>query len=174
MTVPHQEIDLSNYDALQAALGADLGVSRWIEIPQDDIDAFGNLTQDRDAMHMDPDWARENSPYGGTIAYGFQTLSMMTAMVNDTLPRGSQEAYKLNYGFDRVRLMSPVRAGKRIRGHAVLKQLRKRDQTSHIITIEFTVQIEGEDRPAVVCDWLFVVRNADEQARRPDMSAESV
>lgn len=173
MTKSNPSIDLSDFDALQTSLGAELGHSRWFDIPQSDIDAFGNLTQDRDAMHMDPGWAKQNSPYGGTIAYGFQTLSMMTAMVNDFLPRGSLEAYKLNYGFDRIRLVAPVHEGKRIRGAAMLKSARKCNETSHILTLEFKVEIEGEERPAVVCDWLFVVGNADESARRPNMSTES-
>lgn len=139
-------------------------------MPQADIDAFGELTKDRDAMHMDPDWAAENSPFGGTITYGFQTLAMMTAMVNDIMPRGSREAYKINYGFDRVRLMSPVHANSRIRGHATLKSVRPKTADSHIVTVELTVEIEGEERPAVVCEWLFLIGNAEAGARRPDMA----
>ena len=164
-----QTVDFSDFEALERMIGEDLGVSTWFEIPQEDINAFGDLTQDRDAMHMDPDWATRNSPYGETIAYGFQTLSMMTAMINNILPRGSREAYKLNYGFDRIRLMSPVRAGKRIRGAARLKSVRQRDEDSHILTIVVTIEIEGEDRPAAVCEWLFVVGNDEEEARRPEM-----
>ena len=164
-------LDLSDFGALQGKLNTQLGVSNWFTIAQADIDAFGELTKDRDAMHMDPDWARHSSPYGGTIAYGFQTLSMMTAMINDILPRGSREAYKINYGFDRIRLMAPVHAGKRIRGRADLKGLRHRDDSSHIVTVELTVEIEDEQRPAAVCEWLFVVGNGDEKMRRPDMSA---
>jgi len=168
-----QAIDFSDLSTLQNAVGTTLGTSRWFELTQADIDAFGVLTKDRDAMHMDPDWARQNSPFGSTIVYGFQTLSMMTAMINDILPRGSREAYKINYGFDRVRLMSPVRVGKRIRGVAELKSVRPRGQDSHIATINLVVEIESEDRPAVVCDWLFVVANTDPEARRPDMPAET-
>ena len=164
-------LDLSDFGGLQNMLDTQLGVSEWYLMSQTDIDAFGELTKDRDAMHMDPDWARQSSPYGGTIAYGFQTLSMMTAMINDILPRGSREAYKINYGFDRIRLVAPVHAGKRIRGKAHLKGLRPRDDNSHIVTVELTVEIENEHRPAVVCEWLFIVGNGDEKARRPDMSA---
>ena len=174
VTKTDQVIDFSDLSALQANMGSDLGVSDWFEIPQSDIDAFGTLTKDRDAMHMDPDWAAQNSPFRGTIAYGFQTLSMMTAMVNDILPRGSREAYKINYGFDRIRLMSPVRAGKRIRGSAMLKSARARNADSHIATIEMSVEIEGEDRPAVVCEWLVVIANAEAEARRPVMPAVTV
>lgn len=171
MTQPSTPLDFSDFNALQDAVGFGIGVSRWFDIGQDDITAFGNLTQDPDAMHMDPAWAERNSPYGSTIAYGFQTISMMTAMLNDVLPRGSREAYKINYGFDRVRLMSPVRAGKRIRGVAKLKGVRARGTDQHIITVAMTIEIEGEERPAAMCDWLFMVANAEAEARRPDMPA---
>lgn len=167
-------LDFSDFTQLQSSIGQSLGRSTWFDMPQDDIDAFGELTKDRDAMHMDPDWATKNSPFGGTIAYGFQTLSMMTAMMNDILPRGSREAYKINYGFDRVRLMAPVHAGKRIRGVATLKSVRPREDDDHIVTVELQVEIEGETRPAVVCEWLFLVGNTDPDARRPDMSQTTV
>lgn len=170
MNTENSGLDFSDLEQLQQSIGASLGRSRWFEIPQKDIDAFGELTKDRDAMHMDRDWAAKNSPFGSTIAYGFQTLSMMTAMVNDILPRGSREAYKINYGFDHVRLMAPVRAGKRIRGAATLRSVRPRADDSHIVTIELEVEIEGEARPAVVCKWLFLVGNDEAEARRPDMS----
>lgn len=163
--------DLSDLEALEAASGRDLGMSRWFDVPQTDIDAFGNLTQDRDAMHMDPGWAAENSPFGTTVAYGFQTLAMMTAMMNDIMPRGSSEAYKVNYGFDRIRLLAPVPAGGRIRGKARLKSARRRDDNSHILSVDFNAEIEGVDTPAVVADWLFLVVNADRDRRRPDMAA---
>ena len=80
-------LDLSDFGALQGKLNTQLGVSDWFTIAQADIDAFGELTKDRDAMHMDPDWARHSSPYGGTIAYGFQTLSMMTARMSNARRR---------------------------------------------------------------------------------------
>ncbi len=172
MTYSSQSLDFSDLSALQLATETHLGASRWFDIQQADIDAFGALTKDLDAMHMDPVWAEEYSPFGGTIAYGFQTLSMMTAMLNDIVPRGSLEAYKINYGFDRIRLMSPVRSGARIRGNAHLKSVRPRSDDQHIITVALTIEIEGEERPAAICDWLFMVVNAEAEARRPDMPAK--
>lgn len=174
MTPPSQKLDFSDLSMLQQALGTHLGTSQWFDIVQEDINAFGILTRDRDAMHMDPAWARKNSPYRSTIAYGFQSLSLMTAMLNDILPRGSCEAYKINYGFDRIRLMAPVRVGKRIRGDAMLKAVRPRGEDQHIITVTLTIEIDGEDRPAAVCEWLFMVVNAEADARRPDMPTEQV
>lgn len=171
MTHASGTLDFSNLKALQEAVGTGLGASRWFLISQDDINAFGALTKDPDSMHMDPAWAEANSPFGSTIAYGFQTLSMMTAMLNDILPRGTREAYKINYGFDRIRLMSPVRAGRRIRGVAELKGVRPRGDDQYVISVAVTIEIEGEARPAASCDWLFMVVNAEAEARRPDMPA---
>ena len=162
-------IDISDISSLSASLGNPLGTSRWFTIDQKSINAFGTTTQDLDAMHMDPDWSKEHNPFGSTIAYGFQTLSMLTAMINDILPRGSEEAYKLNYGFDRVRLMSPVKVGARIRGRARLKDLRRRKDGSTIVSIDVEVEIEGEDKPALVATWLFLIANDIAGRRRPDM-----
>ncbi|WP_416797621.1 MaoC/PaaZ C-terminal domain-containing protein [Ciceribacter azotifigens] len=163
-------IDLSDRTSLQKHLGEEIGRSGWYVIDQMDIDAFGRLTKDVDAMHMDPGWAREHSPYGVTIVYGFQTISMMTAMINEILKRGSTEAYKLNYGFDRVRLMAPVPAGSSIRGIAKLKKTEDRGEGRFLVTIEMTVEVDGKEKPAAVADWLFMVVNGDESERRPQMA----
>lgn len=152
-------LDLSDREAVRAATGTMIGPSRWFTIAQDDIDAFGRLTHDVAAMHMNPDWARDNAPFGGTIAYGFQTISLMTAMMNDLLPKSEGEAYKVNYGFDRLRLIEPVPAGARVRGRCTLKGVRDRDASSHIITVAAEVELDRSERPAVLADWLFMVVN---------------
>ncbi|MFC2967736.1 MaoC/PaaZ C-terminal domain-containing protein [Acidimangrovimonas pyrenivorans] len=166
-------IDLSDRVSLQQHIGQEIGRSSWHPICQEDIDTFGRLTRDVDAMHMDPDWARARSPYGQTIVYGFQTISMMTMMINEILNRGSQEAYKLNYGFDRVRLMAPVPAGAPIRGVARLKRIEDRGPARFLVTIEMTVEVRGQAKPAVVADWLFMVVNGAEEERRPEMAGAS-
>ncbi|MEM8789057.1 MAG: MaoC family dehydratase [Pseudomonadota bacterium] len=149
--------DRPTLEQLAVRAGQLLGTSRWFAIPQDRIDAFGRITDDVDEMHMSPDWAAEHGPYGGTIAYGFLTLSMLTAMANDVLPRLSGEAYKLNYGFDRVRLMAPVPAGARIRGHMTLGALKDRKPGQHLMTVRVEVEVEGGGKPALVADWLFLI-----------------
>lgn len=166
-------IDLSDRTSLSQQLGQTIGQSSWHVIDQEDIDAFGRLTKDLDAMHMDPDWARDHSPFGTTIVYGFQTLAMLTAMVNEILQRGSEEAYKLNYGFNRVRLMSPVAVGTPIRGIARLKEIEDRGPDRFLVTIEMTVEIEAQEKPALVADWLFMVVNGNESERRPAMAGEA-
>lgn len=166
-------IDLSDRISLQQHIGQEIGRSSWHPISQEDIDTFGRLTRDEDAMHMDPDWAREHSPFGVTIVYGFQTISMMTAMINEILSRGSEEAYKLNYGFDRLRLMAPVSVGAPIRGVARLKKIEDRGPDRFLVTIEMTVEIENQKKPAAVADWLFMVVNGEEEERRPEMADAS-
>jgi len=152
--------DLSDPEQVRAALGDPIGPSSWFLIDQDRIDCFGRNTDDVADFHMNPDWARRHSPFGQTVAYGFQTLSMMTAMMNESMPRGSREIYKLNYGFDRVRLIAPVPSGARIRGGGHFADIRIRDEDSHLITVDMKVEVEGVEQPAVIAKWLFMVANA--------------
>lgn len=140
-------------DAL-ARVGQPIGTSRWIDVTQERITGFGHVTEDPDRMHIDPAWASANSPYGETIAFGFLTVSLLTRMINDVLPRPEDEVSTLNYGFDRLRLLSPVRVGRRVRGHFVLKSLSLRSATQYRAVFGVTVEIEGEDKPALVADWL--------------------
>ena len=165
-------VNLSDRTSLRQLLGAEIGRSSWHAISQEEVDAFGRLTKDVDAMHMDPAWAREHSPFGVTIVYGFQTLSMMTAMINEILQRGSEEAYKLNYGFDRVRLMAPVSVGTPIRGVARIKKVDDRGPDRFILTVEMTIEVKDAEKPALIADWLFMVVNGEMAERRPVMTGE--
>lgn len=153
-TQPPPRIPLAQFLALE---GREIGRSRWFAIDQARIDGFGALTDDIDPMHMDAGWCREHSPYGQPIAYGFLSMSMLTAMFNDVVPRTEEEAHKLNYGFDRLRLLSPVRSGRRLRGAFRMKSVEPRGAGQHRICVEATVEIEGEAKPALVADWIFIV-----------------
>jgi len=141
--------------------GTEIGVSPWVTVSQAMIDGFGAVTLDPDPMHIDPQWAKENGLFGGTIAFGFLTISLLTHLLHGALGtdpnRDPKEAgYYLNYGFDRLRLVSPVRAGRRIRGRFGLLD-RKRDERQRLVsTFECTIEIEGEDRPALFAHWLTV------------------
>ena len=148
------------HDAL-ARVGQTIGTSRWIEVTQSRITEFGHVTEDPDPMHIDTDWAAANSPYGETIAFGFLTVSLLTRMINDVLARPGDEVSTLNYGFDRLRLLSPVRVGRRVRGHFVLKSLSLRSPTQYRAVFGVTVDIEGEDKPALVADWLSATNVRD-------------
>jgi acyl dehydratase len=139
-----------------AQLGQTIGTSRWIAVPQQRITDFGHITEDPDLMHIDPAWAAEHSPYGKTIAFGFLTVSLLTRMANDVIQRPGDEMSTLNYGFDRLRLLSPVMVGSRIRGHFVLKELELRSPTQFRANYAVTVEIDGQHKPALVADWLSI------------------
>ena len=138
--------------------GTDLGESSWISIDQAEINRFGEATRDIDPVHMDPTWALENSPYDGTILYGFQTLSLLTGMLKEVVApyTSPSTGHFLNYGFDHVRLIAPVCVGSRIRGCFVLKAVREDAGGRSIVTFGSTVEIDGASKPALVADWLSV------------------
>jgi len=140
-------------ERLRAKIGAETGVSRWFEISQARIDAFAEVTEDRQFIHVDP-VAAKATPFGGAIAHGFLTLSMLSAIAYDALPRVEGLAMGVNYGFDKVRFVAPVRAGARIRGRFKLEALTRRSPTELQAINAVTVEIEGADKPALVAQWL--------------------
>lgn len=135
-------------------VGQEVGVSSWHLIDQGRIDAFAAATDDHQFIHIDPERARTETPFGGTIAHGLLTLSMLPAMVYETMPRLAGERMGINYGFDAVRFVAPVRAGRRIRGRFVLQAMAERAPGQWLRTTGVTVEIEGETRPALVAQWL--------------------
>jgi acyl dehydratase len=158
-------IKLFEDDNALAYIGKDIGTSRWIDVTQQRITEFGNVTEDPDRMHIDPEYAAAHSPFGKTLAFGFLTVSLLTRMVNDVVARPSDEVATLNYGFDRLRLLSPVLVDSRIRGHFVLKSLSLRSPDQFRAGYAVTVEIEGGAKPALVADWLSVTNVAN--ARLP-------
>ena len=144
-----------------STIGSELGVSDWVTITQDMIRAFGAATLDHDPMHDDPVWAKEQGPFGTTIAYGFQTVGLLTHLMRNALGEGytmepSKEGYPLNYGFDRLRLVAPVPVNSRIRGRFTLAD-RSVDEKGRIVQrVSAIVEIEGHDRPALAAEWLSV------------------
>lgn len=138
--------------------GHDFGRSPWITVTQDMISSFGTATRDLDPMHVDPAWAA-NGPFGGTIAFGFLTMSLLTHMLHGVLGTDPQrhdpaQGYYLNYGFDRLRLVTPVPAGSRIRGHFRAGERRVDAKGRSVLTWAVTVELEGHERPALVAEWL--------------------
>ena len=138
---------------LQAKIGAETGVSRWFEISQARIDAFAEITEDRQFIHVDP-VAAKATPFGGAIAHGFLTLSMLSAIAYDALPRLEGVAMGVNYGFEKVRFVAPVPAGSRIRGRFKLEALIRRSPTELQAVNAVTVEIEDGNKPALVAQWL--------------------
>jgi acyl dehydratase len=141
--------------------GDQLGPSEWIEVTQSMISQFGVITKDPDPMHIDPEWARSNGPYGGAIAFGFLTLSLLTHMLHEAVGTGPQAERRepghfLNYGFNRVRFIAPVRAGDRVRGHFEVTEKVDDDQDRCLTTFACRIEIEGGERPALIADWLSI------------------
>lgn len=146
-------MQLNSPQSIAAKVGSEIGVSPWIEITQDMIDRFADLTDDHQFIHVNPELAAQ-TPFGGAIAHGFLVLAMISKMAQsaDFLMQGVTMG--VNYGFEKVRLIGPVRAGKRIRGRFVLKSIQERNPGQWMATLTVSVEIEDEPKPAVVADWL--------------------
>lgn len=140
-------------DQLKEKIGQEIGVSKWIEVPQSMIDTFADVTHDHQFIHVDPVKAKM-TPFGGTIAHGFLTVSLLSAMAYDGLPGIERQGMGVNYGFDKLRLISPVKAGAKVRGRFVLKALESKNPMQHQLTYAVTVEIEGSDKPALAADWV--------------------
>jgi acyl dehydratase len=144
-------------DTLERFVGSELGVSDWLEIGQDKIDAFAACTGDHQWIHVDRERARRESLYGTTIAHGYLTLSTIPRFGRQVglVPPGVKESY--NYGSDRVRFMTPVRAGARIRDRIALVSVERRDGGRVLVKSRHTIEIEGGDKPALVAEVLSLM-----------------
>lgn len=138
----------------RAHCGREAGVSGWITVDQTMIDRFADVTQDLQFIHVDPARAAAETPFGGTVAHGFLTLSLASHFAQEALAPVPGAAMSLNYGFERVRFPSPVRSGARVRGRFVLTAVTARAATQVMHEHRLTVEIDGQDRPALVADWL--------------------
>jgi acyl dehydratase len=138
---------------MQARIGEDIGTSDWFDIGQDRIDRFADATEDHQFIHVDPEKAKA-SPFGQTIAHGFLTLSMLAAFMESAIEKPAVKM-SVNYGFDKVRFLSPVKSGKRIRGHFKLLELAEKRPGQWQQKVEVSVEIEGEDKPALLAEWIF-------------------
>ncbi|MEL7092128.1 MAG: MaoC family dehydratase [Pseudomonadota bacterium] len=141
---------------LGARIGDTFGPSRWIDIDQKMISGFGTITHDEQFIHMDPDHAAD-TPLGGTIAHGFLTLSLASRMAYDCFAPLPGQTMGINYGMDRLRFLNPVRPGQRVRGRFVLSSVSARGEDALMRTTALTIEIDGEDKPALVADWLGLV-----------------
>lgn len=141
-------------EKLRGMRGAELGVSDWLLIDQARVDAFADVTEDHQFVHVDAERARAETPFGGTIAHGLLTLSMIVRLCLDAVPVLENRRLLLNYGFDRVRFPAPVGVGRRIRARTRLGAVEERKPGQILVTLDVTIEIEGEERPAVVAEWL--------------------
>lgn len=139
---------------IKALEGQQVGTSEWIEISQDRINKFAEATGDYQFIHIDPE-AAAKTPFGGTIAHGFLTLSLLPVMTAESdCPRPADVKMAVNYGGNKTRFISPVRSGKRVRGHFKLLELVEKRPGQWQQTVELTVEIEGETKPALICEWV--------------------
>jgi acyl dehydratase len=144
---------ITSIDEAIGLVGAELGVSDWLVVDQDRIDDFGTTTLDRQWIHVDVEKAKKESPYGATIAHGFLTLSLIPGMSKANY-RVEKAKMGINYGLNKVRFLSPVKAGSRIRLRSALVDAAKVDESTVNLTVRHTVEIDGVDKPAAVADLI--------------------
>ena len=142
---------------IDSFVGRELGVSDWVTVDQARIDAFADCTGDRQWIHIDVERAKRESPFGGTIAHGYLTLSLLAALAIEMglIPEDAKAG--LNYGLDKVRFMTPVKAGARVRNRVTLLAAEKKEGGRIIIKTMNELQIEGEDKPALVAESLAML-----------------
>lgn len=145
-----REIDLDEY---RAQVGREVGVSQWLPVDQKMIDAYAELSGDHQFIHVDPVRAAE-TPFGGTIAHGLLVLSLLSSMSYEALPAIRGSAMGINYGFDRVRFVTPVPVNARLRARFVLAELTQRSADQVQTRYAVTMEREGADKPAMIADWL--------------------
>ena len=136
--------------------GQKVGTSRWFEIDQSQIDNFADVTEDHQFIHLDEARAKAETPFGGTIAHGFLTLSLMVPLSEQVLPTISGQKMNVNYGLDKLRFLSPVPAGSRVRARFVLSDWTLRRPGEYMLSYEVTMEIEGAEKPALLAQWLVM------------------
>ena len=147
---------IASLDDIRACIGHEIGVSEWILVVQQRIDAFADTTEDRQFIHVDPTAAAQ-TPFGGTIAHGFLSLSLLSRMAADVMQVPDNMLMAVNYGLDRVRFIAPVRSGSRVRGRFVLDAVEDKSPGQLLLRHTVTVEIEHQDKPALTAQWLGLI-----------------
>jgi len=144
---------LASLEDIRKRIGDEIGVSSWLVIDQPRIDAFGEATDDLQFIHVDPEAARQ-TPFGGTVAHGFLTLSLLSRMGAEAMLLPGNLKMAVNYGLDRVRFLSPVKSGSRVRGRFRLDSVEEKAPGQILLRHTVTVEIKGDDKPALTAEWL--------------------
>ena len=159
-------MDTNRHSKIRALIGTELAPSDWITLDQELISAFGDLTFDPDPYHQNAEWAQEHSPFQSTIAYGFLTISLLSTLQRSAFENslGKEDSPKLtdigmpiNYGFDKLRFVQPVRSGEKVRGRFTIKACDPKEGKGFLLTVSTIIEIDGVDRPALIADWLFLL-----------------
>lgn len=139
----------------QSKLGQEVGVSDWVELTQEMVNQFADLTLDPQFIHVDPVRAKAETPFGGTIVHGFFVLSLTVHMAESCMPPHPDQKMTLNYGFDKVRFIRPVPVGSRVRGRFTLESIVEKNPGQFLNTFGLSIEIDDElDKPALVAQWL--------------------
>jgi len=151
--VREQRVPTYSRETIKNIIGAEVGLSEWTTITQEMVNQFAQLTGDPVRLHTDVELARK-TPFGGTIAHGLLTLSMIGGFCTTAEVLMEGITMGLNYGFDKVRFVAPVKTGSRIRGRFHLRSMEERNPGQWVSTMDVTIEIEGESKPALVAEWL--------------------
>jgi acyl dehydratase len=146
-------MDEVNWKELVQRAGEELGTSDWFEIDQERVNRFADVTLDHQFIHVDPERARA-TPFRGTIAHGLLTLSMIVHLCLPFVPKLAGTKLVVNYGFDKVRFSAPVKVGSRIRSRTRLAEIGERRPGQVVVKLDVTIEIEDEEKPALVAEWL--------------------
>ena len=145
------------YELFSKAIGEQEGAGEWFLIDQERINAFADVSGDHQFIHVDPEACKTLSPWGVPIAHGFLTLSLLTKLM-ESVPQPPERregaVMGINYGFEKVRFVNPVKVGSKVRASSVLKAVDPKDANTLQVTRTVTVEIEGESKPALVADWV--------------------
>jgi len=144
-------------EVYQKMVGQEVGVSSWHVVDQKRIDVYADVIEDHQFIHVDPARAKRETAFGTTIAHGFLTMSLMSIMSYEVMPVIEGTTMGVNYGFDKLRFISPVRSGSRVRGRFTLAEAKLRKPKELQSLTHVTVEIEGEEKPALVADWIGLI-----------------
>ena len=144
-------------ETYQGMVGKEVGVSSWHVVDQGRIDVYADVIEDHQFIHVDPERAKKETPFGTTVAHGFLTMSLMSIMYYEVMPVIEGTTMGVNYGFDKLRFVAPVRAGSRVRGLFTLTEAKLRKPKELQSRTNVAVEIEGEDKPALVADWIGLI-----------------
>jgi len=144
-------------EAYQKMVGHEVGVSSWQLVDQNRINVYADVIEDHQFIHIDPERAKRETAFGTTVAHGFLTVSLLSMMSYEVMPVIEGTTMGVNYGFDKLRFISPVRSGSRLRGRFTLIETKLRKPKEMLSRTNVTVEIEGEERPALVADWIGLI-----------------
>src|SRR5579872_1988934 len=144
-------------EAYQKLVGHEVGVSSWHLVDQNRINVYADVIEDHQFIHVDPGRAARETAFGTTVAHGFLTMSLLSIMSYEVMPVIEGTTMGVNYGFDKLRFVSPVRSGKRVRGRFTLDEAKLRKPRELQSRTFVTVEIEGEEKPALVAEWISLI-----------------